>query len=111
MPNPGLTLNDYLSTPNKLFECFAAGIPVVASDCPTMHRIVIDDVSGPLGAVCDPSRIEDIAAALRSILDLDAAATASLRARCLAAAQERWNWQAESAKLAVLYRDLVRGIV
>ena len=40
MPNPGGTLNDKYSSPNKLFECLAAGIPVVASDVATIRRIV-----------------------------------------------------------------------
>ena len=31
---------------------------------------------------------------------------ADLRARCLRAAHERWNWENESAKLLALYRDL-----
>jgi glycosyltransferase involved in cell wall biosynthesis len=101
------TLNHYLSTPNKLFECLAAGVPVVASDFPTMRRIVLDDPLGPLGAVADPGDGPAIAAALRSILELDAGAAAALRARCLASAAERWNWEVESARLVALYDELL----
>jgi glycosyltransferase involved in cell wall biosynthesis len=107
--HPGVRLNDFLKTPNKLFECLAAGVPVVASDFPLMRRIVLDDQSGPLGATADPSRPEAIAAALRSILDLDPARARSLRDRCLAAAQDRWNWEVESARLTRLYGDLLRA--
>jgi glycosyltransferase involved in cell wall biosynthesis len=106
MPNPGLTLNDRFSTPNKLFECFAAGVPVVASDFPTMKRIIVDNPGGPLGAVCDPSRVEEIAIALRSVLELEAAEAESLRQRCLAAARSHWNWQLESRRLTALYDEL-----
>jgi glycosyltransferase involved in cell wall biosynthesis len=101
------TLNHYLSTPNKLFECLAAGVPVVASDFPEMRRIVAEDPAGPLGAVCDPADVADAAAAIRSVLELDDRASAALRDRCLAAAHDRWNWQAESANLVKLYRELL----
>jgi glycosyltransferase involved in cell wall biosynthesis len=106
LPIQRSTLNHYLSTPNKLFECLAAGIPVVASDFPAMHRIVMDDPSGPLGVVCDPGSTDDVAAAVRSLLDLDSAAAGAMRARCLSAAQSRWNWERESAALVALYGDL-----
>ena len=50
--------NHRLSTPNKLFECIAAGVPVVASDFPEMRAIVLDDpVAARSGAVCDPSDV------------------------------------------------------
>lgn len=101
------TLNHYLSTPNKLFECLAVGVPVVASDFPVMRRIVAEDPAGPLGVVCNPARVDEIAAALLSILELDGPAAASLRARCLIAARDRWNWQTESAELTGLYGDLL----
>lgn len=109
MPIQRSTLNHYLSTPNKLFECLAAGVPVVASDFPSMKEIV-DDPAGPLGVVCDPSSVDEVAAALRSILALDAAATESIRARCLAAAHGRWNWEHEAAGLTRLYDELVGGL-
>lgn len=100
------TLNHRLSTPNKLFEALAAGVPVVASDFPAMRAIVLDDPDGPLGAVCDPTDPAAIAAAVGDILALDAAGTADLRARCLRAAHARYSWEAEVARLVALYGEL-----
>ena len=106
MPNQPRTANERLSTPNKLFESLAVGLPVVSSDFPERRSIVVDDPDGPLGALCDPTDVGSIAAAIRSILDLDPAARADLRARCLRAAHDRWNWETESAKLVELYASL-----
>lgn len=106
LPIQRTTLNHFLSTPNKLFECLAAGIPVVASDFPAMHRIVLDDPSGPLGVVCDPASVDEVAAAVQSLLEVNSDVADALRARCLAAARSRWNWEKESAALVALYRDL-----
>ena len=101
------TLNHYLSTPNKLFECLAAGVPVVVSDFPTMRRIVIGDPAGPLGAVADPADPAAVAAGIRSILELDPTAAAQLRSSCYLAAQDRWNWEAELARLVALYEEIL----
>ena len=59
--------------------------------------------------MCDPADPQAIAAAIRSILDLDDDARADLRRRCLRAAHERWNWETESAKLVDLYASLEAG--
>jgi glycosyltransferase involved in cell wall biosynthesis len=99
-------LNHIVSTPNKLFESIAAGVPVVSSDFQARRSIIIGDPDGPLGAVCAPDDPVAIAAALRSILDLDAAGRADLRRRCLAAAHDRWNWETESSRLVELYASL-----
>jgi glycosyltransferase involved in cell wall biosynthesis len=107
MPIQASTLNHYLSTPNKLFESLMAGIPVVTSDFPGMRRIVRDPDLGPLGAVCDPSRAPAVAAAIRSILELDAAAAEALHERCLEAARTKWNWQLQAIRLTGLYNDLI----
>jgi glycosyltransferase involved in cell wall biosynthesis len=106
---PRATLNLYLSTPNKLFECLAAGVPVVASDFPAMRRIVMDDPLGPLGAVCEPSLVQDVARALRDIVGLDAQAHDELRRRCTSAAHERWNWESEARTLLAAYAGLSDG--
>ena len=100
------TLNHVLSTPNKLFEALAAGVPVVASDFPGLRSIVVDDPDGPLGEVCDPTDPAAIAAAILRVIDLTPDEAADLRRRCLIAAHERWNWESESAKLLALYDSL-----
>ncbi len=102
------TLNHRMSTPNKLFESLAAGTPVVASDFPEMRSIVLDDPRGALGAVCRPDDPADVARAIGEVVDRSPAERDALRARCLAAAHERWNWQAEVARLVELYEDLAR---
>jgi glycosyltransferase involved in cell wall biosynthesis len=103
MPNQPRTLNERLSTPNKLFECLAAGTPVVSSDFPERRRIILDDPDGPLGAVCDPTDPASIAGALRSILDLGPSAGAELRARCRRAASARYDWATQLEILVALY--------
>lgn len=113
LPIQASTLNHRLSTPNKLFESLAAGVPVVVSDFSEMRHIVLDDPAGPLGAVCDPADVSAVAAAIRSVIDRAPAERDELRARCLTAAHERWNWETESGRLVALYADLapLRGSV
>ena len=101
--------NSILSTPNKLFESMAAGVPVVTSDLPERRRIVLDNADGPLGAVCDSADPTSIAAAVRWVLDQPPEERLALRARCLRAAHERWNWETESARLVALYAELSAG--
>jgi glycosyltransferase involved in cell wall biosynthesis len=106
MVNQPRTLNERLSSPNKLFECLAVGVPVVSSDFAERHRIVVDDPDGPLGAVCDPTDPDAIAAAISSILGLDPAARADLRQRCLRAAHDRYCWETQESHLLDLYARL-----
>ena len=106
MPIQDSTLNHRLSTPNKLFEALAAGVPIVASDLPELHRIVMNDPAGPLGMLCDPTDPASIAASIADLLGRPADERAALRERCLGAARDRWNWETESARLIDLYADL-----
>lgn len=107
MPIQRSTLNHYLSTPNKLFESLAAGVPVVVSDFPEMHRIVLDDPDAPLGATCNEADPASIACAIRSVLELSPDALNDLRRRCLKAAHERYNWETEFGRLLGLYDELM----
>ena len=59
------TLNHRYTTPQKLFESMAAGVPVVASDLPGMAPIV--RATGA-GVVCDPTSPASIAEAISSIV-------------------------------------------
>ncbi len=99
-------LNHVVSTPNKLFESIAAGVPVVSSDFPARRAIICDDPAGPLGAVCAPDDPVEIGAAIAAILDAPPDVRADLRRRCLAAAHARWNWETEAARLIELYASL-----
>ncbi len=106
MVNAPASENERLSTPNKLFESLAAGVPVVSSDFPERRRIVMDGATGPLGAVCDPADPAAVAAAIAALVNAPAAERNALRARCAEAARTSWNWEHEGAKLVALYADL-----
>jgi glycosyltransferase involved in cell wall biosynthesis len=106
MPNQPRTLNERLSTPNKLFEALAAGVPVVSSDFPERRRIIVDDPLGPLGEVCDPTDTNAIAAAIAAIVRQDPQQRDKLRERCLRAAHERYAWEQQFDILLGLYERL-----
>lgn len=97
------TLNHRLTTPNKLFEALAAGVPVVASDLPGMAPIV--RASGA-GTVVDPTSPTAIAAALRSILERPPEERAALRRTAHDAAAATYNWDAQVARLFAAYTRL-----
>ena len=65
-PIQASTLNHYLSTPNKLFECLGAGLPVVATRSGGPEEIVTDEVDGLLVPIAEPGRL---AAALLRIIE------------------------------------------
>jgi glycosyltransferase involved in cell wall biosynthesis len=98
------TLNHRLSTPNKLFEAIAAGVPLVAADFPAIAPIVR---RWDLGRLVDPTRTSEIRAAIRAIVDLPAADRERLRANARRAADEELNWDHEFAALAAVYDSLV----
>jgi len=103
MPIQPSTLNHRLTTPNKLFEALAAGVPVVASDLPGMAGIVRDTGCGLLVDPTDPAAI---AAALRRILDAPEADRRAWRERALAAAHATYNWERQVEVLLDEYTKL-----
>jgi glycosyltransferase involved in cell wall biosynthesis len=103
MPIQPTTLNHRFTTPQKLFESIAAGVPVVASDLPGMAEIVNEIGAGVL---CDATSPASIAAAIRQILDAPADQLAAMRARILAAAHERYSWETQVGGLRAIYEDL-----
>lgn len=107
MALPRTTLNLFLSTPNKLFECLAAGTPVVASDFPAIRTVVVDDPLGPLGVVCDPADTQAIARAIHAIVFAPQGERSQLRRRCSRAAHSRWSWEVEAERLVEVYGQLV----
>ena len=103
MPIQPSTLNHRLTTPNKLFEAMAAGVPVVASDLPGMSGIVRE--SG-CGVLVDPTDPPAIAAAIRDLLRLPAAERDAIGRRGHEAHLATYNWEAQAAILLEEYGRL-----
>jgi glycosyltransferase involved in cell wall biosynthesis len=97
MPIQPSTLNHRLTTPNKLFEAMAAGVPVVASDLPGMATI---------GRMCDPTDPASIAREMRAILEAPAAERQAMRENARRAADERYNWESQVEVLLAEYGRL-----
>nr|MBA2381293.1 glycosyltransferase [Chloroflexota bacterium] len=98
------TLNHRLSTPNKLFEAIAAGVPLLAADLPAIAEIVR---RWEVGWLVDPTDIDAIRHGLRSLIDQPELRAAMAERARIAAATEL-NWAHEFAALADLY-DRVGG--
>jgi glycosyltransferase involved in cell wall biosynthesis len=89
---PANSLNQRLSTPNKFWESLTAGTPVVVGrDLEVMRAIVETD---RLGAIADPADPDDLARALREILEQGPERLSGMRDRCLVVTRTTYNWQA-----------------
>ena len=99
----GTTENHRYTTPQKLFESIAAGVPVVASDLPGMAGII---AGTPIGVLCDPASSASIAGAIRAILDEAPAARAARREAVLRIARDQYNWEAQVETLFAVYASL-----
>jgi glycosyltransferase involved in cell wall biosynthesis len=97
------TLNNYLSTPNKFLEAMAAGVPSICSDHPGMGPIARET---GCGIAVDPTDIEAIAAAIRTIVDETPGERSARRARALAAAHGTYNWESQVQALLAEYGRL-----
>jgi glycosyltransferase involved in cell wall biosynthesis len=98
------TLNHRYTTPQKLFEALAAGVPVVASDLPGMADIVR---AADAGVLCDATSPASIAAAVRQVLEQPPADLAAMRERARRAAHETYNWDRQVTTLFGVYRRLL----
>lgn len=104
VPLPPVSFNQRHSTPNKFLDAIVAGTPIVLGPgLPTMEAILR---RYDLGRVARSLGPEDLAAAIRQILDLPPAALAAERARIAAVGAERFTWPAAAER----YRELVRRV-
>lgn len=89
--------------PLKILEAMAAGVPVVASDIPSVRELVRDGVDGVL---VRPDRPAALARAVRALLDCpEQVAAMGEQARQRIA--EGFTWQHATTTLAALYRHMV----
>jgi glycosyltransferase involved in cell wall biosynthesis len=95
--------NNVEAQPNKLFEYMAVGLPVVASNFPWWREIVEGSKAGVL---VDPSRPDEIAAAIEWLMvHPDEAAVMGEYGR--KAVRERFNWGNEASTLTSFYCALL----
>jgi glycosyltransferase involved in cell wall biosynthesis len=85
--------------PSKMFEYWACGLPVIASDLPPIARFVEDGVNGVLFS---PSSSKDLARAIRFLLERPEEAKAMGRIG-LRLVHERWNNDHQVGQLIGLY--------
>lgn len=93
--------NRKYALPNKFFEYIHAGLPVLASNIPTL-QMYVDKYQ--VGQTVDPSNIEGIAQTIESML-ADRKKLKTWQENCRKAAKEL-NWANETKKLGEIYRKL-----
>jgi len=96
-------LNNYLASPNKLFEYIQAGLPIAASNVPFMRKIILEN---DIGALFDPRDPQDIARALNKVTRTEE--LQRLR-KNVAKVAENYSWKVESKKLLQLYSALAQS--
>ncbi|MBA2720601.1 MAG: glycosyltransferase [Chloroflexi bacterium] len=105
VPLPPVSANQRASTPNKFWEALAAGTPIVLGpDLPEMARILLAD---ELGVVARSLRPGDLAAAIRTVLDVRPEVAVERRTRIAAMARDRYSWP----RAARDYRSLIARLV
>ncbi len=98
---PPLSYSGRYTFLNKFFEAMTGGTPMVLGpDLPTMEAVLRREDLGRVAASMDPA---DIAAAVRSILELPPAERVAWRTRIARTARERYSWPIAAAA----YRGLV----
>lgn len=99
IPYKPTSINNLLSSPNKLFEYMMAGLALAVSDLPELRRVVEGD---DLGVTFNPCVPADIARAVNGLL-ADSERLARCRENARRAARERYHWEAVSRDLLALY--------
>ncbi len=96
-----ISLTKQYALPNKLFQYFMAGLPVIASNIPEQKRIVEEF---NCGLVVDLKNKEEIKAAILKLANSD---TTFYRQQALKAAKI-YNWEREEKKLLKIYEEALK---
>ena len=92
--------NNYLCSPNKLFEYIQAGIPVVASDLPFLRKVILGE---DIGLTFNPYDPRDIASTINKVTREQELTRLKQSVR---KAAEKWCWEREEPKLLQIYDRL-----
>lgn len=107
VPLPPVSANQRASTPNKFWEAIAAGTPVVVG--PGLDVMSALVTQHGLGVVARSLGPDDLAAAIRAILDRPADERHAERDRIRSLAAERFSWPVAAAAYRALVRELEAG--
>ncbi len=99
------TENNCAGLPNRLFEYWALGLPVIATNTPLLKKIVEEEDAGLIVNSEDPSEIADAICRLAE----DPARLARQSGNARRAVQERYNWNIDFAELSRLYDKILSG--
>jgi glycosyltransferase involved in cell wall biosynthesis len=96
--------NHIEAMPNKIFECMACGVPLIASDFPLWRKIIYDQ---GCGLVVNPLDVQEIANAIIYLMEHpEEAREMGERGRELV--RTKYNWQSEEKQLLSLYDALLQ---
>ncbi len=99
----GFIKNNHLfSSPNKVFEYIAAGIPFVCSDLPEMRKIVKDTEAG---FIVPPNNPKELLKGVERIFYNKN--DQKMRAAARKAFKEKYSWEIEQNKLIEVYRNIL----
>ena len=97
IPYIPVNINNYFTSPNKLFEYIGAGLAVVGSDVPFLRQIILEN---EIGYVFNPRDPQSIADAINKATRKEN--LAHLRAN-VQRIKHKYSWQAEQKKLLAIY--------
>ena len=92
-----------IAIPTKMFEYMALGLPIVASDLPTIRPFI---EQAECGLLVSPSDISGLVATLEYVFTHPAEAW-QLGKNGRQAILDQYNWEVEERKLLLLYRELI----
>lgn len=94
------------TSPLKLFEYMAAGIPVVASDLPSIKEILVNDVNAVL---VQPEAPDKLAAGIRRVLD-DGPLARRIASQALLDVRE-YSWLKRGEKISRICRSAIEDAI
>ncbi|MCB0402033.1 MAG: glycosyltransferase family 4 protein [Flavobacteriales bacterium] len=104
IPYQFVGLNNYYTSPNKLFEYINANVPIAGSDFPELKRVINKYT---IGETFDPEDPKSIAAAINKILDNENYYL-QLKENTKFAAKD-FTWDKEEEKLLAIYDRITNG--
>ena len=96
--------NQYDNLATKVYEYMSLGIPTILSKSPYNERIA---AQYQFGICVDPENVDEIAEAIRYLLDHPEEAR-QMGENGRRAVKEEFNWGVEEKKLLALYEDILK---